>query len=403
VVNIKPFRALRPDPKLAREISCVPYDVISESEAADEIRRNPKSFLRITRAEGECAAGEDAILRGKENLETFLREGILAQDEDEAIFIYRLIKDGRSQSGIIACCAIDDYDQGKIKKHEKTRPEKVEDRMKHMIGLRAQTGLIFLAYRATEKLASLIAEAQKIEPIYDFVCPAKVQHTIWKISQSREFVSAFQELSSLYVADGHHRAEAASRARALLRDANPKHMGDEDYNFVFAGIFPDDELKILPYNRVVKDLNGITEVEFFERAAESFVITPTENASPENPNEFCVYLSGKWFKLRFNLQFFRAPDPIDALDVTILQTYILQPILGINDVRTDKRIDFVGGIRGTKELERLVDSGEFKIAFSMFPTSLEEMLIISDRGEVMPPKSTWFEPKLRDGLLVHLI
>ncbi len=180
-------------------------------------------------------------------------------------------------------------------------------------------------------------------------------------------------------------------------------MGDEDYNFVFAGIFPDDELKILPYNRVVKDLNGITEVEFFERAAESFVITPTENASPENPNEFCVYLSGKWFKLRFNLQFFRAPDPIDALDVTILQTYILQPILAINDVRTDKRIDFVGGIRGTKELERLVDSGEFKIAFSMFPTSLEEMLTISDRGEVMPPKSTWFEPKLRDGLLVHLI
>jgi uncharacterized protein (DUF1015 family) len=230
-----------------------------------------------------------------------------------------------------------------------------------------------------------------------------VRHTIWKVSETDRFVTAFDQLPALYVADGHHRAEAASRARAILRSANPNHSESDDCNFVIAGIFPDSELRILPYNRVVKDLNGLTEDELLAKLAENFIVSPTNNPSPENQNEFCMYLNGAWHKLFFSVRFFRAPEPIEALDVSILQTYLLQPILGIEDVRTDKRIDFVGGIRGTKELERLVDSGEFKVAFSLFPTSLEEMFVISDRGEVMPPKSTWFEPKLRDGLLVHLI
>jgi uncharacterized protein (DUF1015 family) len=406
---IKPFRALRPVREKAEQVSCVPYDVINHAELSRMIENNPLSFLRVTRAEAELSEmqeSEQSFALARQNLQKLIDEKVFLQDDEPAIYVYRLTDGAQRQTGVVACCSLDEYDAGLIKKHEKTREDKVQDRTEHMLALRAQTGLIFLTFRGTRAISKLIAETVREEPLYDFGCPQGVCNTIWKVPSAAltaDFVTAFAEVPALYVADGHHRAEAASRARQMLRAENPAHAGAEDYNFVMAGIFPAEDLQILPYNRVVRDLNGLTEEEFLQKLRENFIVAETENPSPQNRNEFCVYLNGKWRKLVFNVAFFHALDPIDALDVSILQNYILKPILGIEDVRIDKRIDFIGGIRGTKELERLVDAGEFQIAFSMFPTTVEDLFQVSDADEIMPPKSTWFEPKLRDGLLVHLI
>ena len=405
---IKPFRALRPVREKAEQVSCVPYDVINPAELHELIETNPLSFLRVTRPEAELdapAETEESLALARRNLQQMIDEKVFVEEPEPSLYVYRLTDGVQTQTGVVACCSLDEYEKGFIKKHEKTRSDKVRDRTEHILALRAQTGLIFFTFRGIEAIADLIAETVKTEPLYDFGCPQQISNTIWKVpaTATPDFISAFAEVPTLYVADGHHRLEAAAAARGILQAENPNHTGAEDYNFVMAGIFPAEDLQILPYNRVVRDLNGLDEKEFLERLSENFIVGDAAKPTPESRNEFCMYLDGRWRKLRFAVDFVRAPDPLDALDVSILQNYILKTVLGIEDIRTDKRVDFVGGIRGTAELERLVDSGEFKIAFSLFPTTVEDLFQVSDRDEIMPPKSTWFEPKLRDGLLIHLI
>ena len=405
---IKPFKALRPQSDKASKVACVPYDVIYDSEVRELVAENPLSFLRVTRAEGEFPAGEavsheTANERARQNLEQFIRDGILVADPEEAIYIYRLGSNGQFQTGIVACCSVDEYDNGTIKKHEKTRPDKVEDRTSHILAVGAQTGLIFLAFRNTDTIRKLIADAVTNEPLYDFVCSAGVQQTVWRITETGPWTAAFADVPEIYIADGHHRAESAKLARDLSKAKNPNHTGSEEYNFVMAGIFPAEDLHILAYNRVVHDLNSLSKDEFFTKLGESFIVSETDEKQPSERGETCMYFDGRWYKLRFNVAYFRQPDPIERLDVSILQQFVLTPILGIGDPRTDTRISFVGGGRGTAELEKMVDSGDYAVAFSMFPTTMDDLFAVSDMNEIMPPKSTWFEPKLKDGLLIHQI
>ncbi len=405
---IKTFKALRPQSEKASRVACVPYDVIYDSEVRELVAENPLSFLRVTRAEGEFPEGETishetANERARQNLEQFIRDGILVTDTYEAIYIYRLGSNGQFQTGIVACCSVDEYENGTIKKHEKTRPDKVEDRTSHMLTVGAQTGLIFLAFRNTDTIRKLIADTLTCEPLYDFVCSAGAQQTVWRIAETGSWTAAFANVPEIYIADGHHRAESAKLARDLSRAKNPDHTGNEEYNFVMAGIFPAEDLHILAYNRVVHDLNGLSKDEFFGKLGESFVISESGEKTPDTRGEMCMYFGGQWYKLAFNVQYFREPDPIERLDVSILQQFVLTPILGIGDPRTDTRISFVGGGRGTAELEKMVDSGDYAVAFSMFPTTMDDLFAVSDMNEIMPPKSTWFEPKLKDGLLIHQI
>lgn len=406
---IKPFRALRPAFNKAKQVSCVPYDIVYESEVRKFIEKNPASFLRVTRSEAEFPedsnpSSEEVFAKAKENLQWFIDREIFATEAEPSIYIYRLASETHMQTGIVACCSLDEYELGIIKKHENTRPDKVQDRTEHMLVLKAQTGLIFLAFRNTEKIKTLISAMVETKPIYSFHCVGGIHQIIWRVALPEDFVEAFKDVSSLYIADGHHRMESARLARERLREQNPEqHTGAEDYNFVVAGIFPAEDLRILAYNRVVKDLNGLSEEEFFQKVGESFIITETDQKAPADRGEFCMYISGKWYKLRFNVEFPNEPDPVERLEVSILQDYLLKPVLGVDDPRTNQRIGFVGGARGTDELENLVDEGDSKVAFSLFPTAMDDLLAVSDMGEIMPPKSTWFEPKLKDGLLVHLI
>jgi uncharacterized protein (DUF1015 family) len=303
----------------------------------------------------------------------------------------------------VAACSIDEYDAGLIKKHEKTRPDKVKDRTDHMVALRAQTGLIFLAFRGTDETRRLIAEETTKAPFFECPCDAGgVSQTIWRVTATEALERAFADVPALYVADGHHRAESASLARKTLKEQNPNHTGSESYNYVMAGVFPAEDLAIMPYNRAVKDLNGSSGEGFFATLRESFDVAETDRKRPEARGEISMYFGGNWYSLTFKGNLSDA-DAIERLDVSILQNNVLAPILGIDDPRTNDRVTFVGGIRGTDELERLVDSGEYAVAFSMYPTSMDDLFAVSDMGEIMPPKSTWFEPKLKDGLFVHRI
>jgi uncharacterized protein (DUF1015 family) len=407
--KIKPFKALRPISERAKKVSSVPYDVVNRDEAREIAKNNPLSFLHVSRSEIDLADdanpyADEVYERAKKNLQALQADGTLRFETESSFYIYRLKMGEQVQTSIVATCAIDEYDTDLIKKHEKTRPDKENDRTKHITAVQAQTGLIFLCYRGTETINSLVDTITATEPIYDFISEDKISHTVWQTTATENLVSAFTEIPSIYIADGHHRAASASRARAEMQRANGHHTGEEDYNFVIAALFPAEQLKILAYNRVVKDLNGLSEEQFLQSINESgFIVADTENSVPDNEGEICVYLSGKWRKMTFNVQYFVAPPVIESLDVSRLETFVLKPILGIEDVRTDKRIDFVGGIRGTEELEKLVDSGKAKVAFSMFPTTVEQLLAVSDDNQIMPPKSTWFEPKLRDGLLIHKI
>jgi uncharacterized protein (DUF1015 family) len=424
--KIKPFRALRPQADLAKEVSSVPYDVLNRDEAREIAGNNPLSFLHVSRSEIDLPDdvspyADEVYAKAKENFQRLQTEGVLQTEAESALYVYQLQMGEQIQTSIVACCSIDEYDAGLIKKHEKTRPDKENDRTRHMIELEAQTGLIFLCYRGSEEINALVEEAMQSAPLYDFeaedVNKNLIRNTIWKIPAPDSIVKAFEKIPAIYIADGHHRAASAARARGFLRReaieslnesavclAPEVEIAEAEYNYVIAALFPAEQLKILAYNRVVKDLNGLTAEEFFQKVAESgFNVTETDSPTPENPGEICVYTEGKWRKLMFNIRYFADPGIVETLDVSRLENFILRPILGIEDVRTDKRIDFVGGIRGTEELEKLVDSGKWQIAFSMFPTTIEQLLQVSDAGEIMPPKSTWFEPKLRDGLLIHLI
>ena len=405
---IKPFRALRPAPEKSKQVSCVPYDVVYEPEVRAFIEKNPLSFLRVTRSEAEFPENsnplpDDVFARARENLQKFIDDETFATEAEPSIYVYRLASENHSQTGVVACCSLDEYELGVIRKHENVRPDKVEDRTGHMLALEAQTGLIFLAFRNTEKIKDLLAAAVEEKPLYSFHCPDGIRQTIWRVRLPDEFVEAFREVPSLYIADGHHRIESARLAREKLKEKNPEHTGAEDYNFVVAGMFPAEDLQILAYNRVIKDLNGLTDEEFFERLSPSFIVSESDRKTPAEHGEICMYMNGKWHILRFAVNYVREPDPIERLDVSILQDYILAPILGIDDPRTNRRIGFIGGARGTGELGKNVDEGIAKLAFSLFPTTMDDLFAVSDMGEIMPPKSTWFEPKLKDGLLVHLI
>jgi uncharacterized protein (DUF1015 family) len=352
--------------------------VVYESEVRKYIEESPISFLRVTRAEAEFPENsepepEQVFAKAKQNLEAFIAENVLVREEKPCIYLYSLSHNDHTQTGIVACCSIDEYESDVIKKHEKTRPDKVQDRTQHMLALDAQTGLIFLAYRNTEKIRLMISEATVHKPIYNFHCDDGVQQTVWRIDEPEEWVKAFEEVPALYIADGHHRAESSARTREAKRDRNPEHTGKENYNYVLTGMYPAEDLKILAYNRVVKDLNGLTKEEFFEKVKESFVITGYGRLVPEHHNEVCVYIDGEWTTLRFAVDFIMEPDPIERLDVSILHKYLLSPVLGIGDARTDNRIGFVGGARGTDELERVVDDGNAELAFSLFPTTMDDL------------------------------
>ena len=424
--KIKPFRALRPRATQAKEVSSVPYDVLNRDEAQAIAAGNPLSFLHVSRSEIDLPDevspyADEVYAKAKENFQKLQSEGVLQTEAAPALYVYQLQMGEQIQTSVVACCSLDEYDAGLIKKHEKTRPDKENDRTRHMIELEAQTGLIFLCYRGTDEINALVAEILDTEPLYDFeaedVNKNAIRNTVWKIPAPEQIVKAFEKVPAIYIADGHHRAASAARAREALRREAIENLNDSavclapeveiaeaEFNYVIAALFPAQQLKILAYNRVVKDLNGLSTEEFFQKVGESgFVVTETDNPTPENPGEICVYTEGKWRRLVFSIAYFAAPPVLESLDVSRLENFILRPILGIEDVRTDKRIDFVGGIRGTRELEKLVDSGAWQIAFSMFPTTVEQLLQVSDAGEIMPPKSTWFEPKLRDGLLIHLI
>jgi uncharacterized protein (DUF1015 family) len=403
---IKPFRALRPKEQFASNVASRPYDVLNSSEARAEAGNNPQSFLHITKAEIDLPEdinthSEAVYVKAKENLEKFISEGILVQEAGACYYIYQLVMEGRSQTGLVCVSSVDDYFNDVIKKHEFTRPEKEKDRIDHMLATRAQTGNVFLAYRDVGEINSIISNWQiNHKPEYDFKAGDGVQHTIWVVNEE-EVIAAITKgfkanVPNTYIADGHHRAASAAKVSKTI-------PGSEEARFFLTTIFPASQLVIMDYNRVVKDLNNHDKESFISALQEEFTITESpEPVKPAKLHEFGMYLEGKWYILSSRPGTY-SEDPIGILDVTILSNNILDNLLGIRDQRTDKRIDFVGGIRGLKELEKRVDSGEMKVAFSLHPVSLSQLFDIADSGNVMPPKSTWFEPKLRDGLLTHLI
>jgi len=411
VAAIYPFRALRPPREKVARVAAVPYDVVNTEEARALADGNPLSFLHVSRPEIDLPAGthiysDEVYGKARENFERFKAEGTLVEEEGPSLYVYRLVMGGHTQVGVAAACSVDEYDTDVIRKHERTRPDKENDRTRHILTLRAQTGPVFLTYRADRRLDALVEAETKAEPLYDFEADDGVRHTIWRAAAAEQLARCFAEVPLLYIADGHHRAASASRARAELKGKNPGHTGDEDYNRFLAVVFPDEQMQILPYHRVVKDLNGRGEEEFLEAVGARFNVSDdAKREGPRKPGHWHMYLGGRWYGLDLRGDAARtlSDDPTAALDVSLLQNNLLDPVLGVTDPRTDKRIDFVGGIRGTPELERLVDSGAAQVAFALYPTSIEDLLRVSDAGGRMPPKSTWFEPKLRDGLLSHLI
>lgn len=408
---VKPFCCIRPRSDLADRIAALPYDVYNREEALEEVKREPMSFLKIDRAETQFGPEVDTYdpkvyQKARATLQKMIEDGYFLRDCDECYFIYELTMDGRSQTGIAACSSIDDYVNGVIKKHENTRADKEEDRISHVDACSAQTGPIFLAYRSDERINQIVKWKKREEPIYDFVSPDGVGHRVWRICERRlveGLREAFADLDRIYIADGHHRAASAVKVGLMRREAHPDFNGTEEFNYFLSVLFPDDQLMILDYNRVVKDLNGLSTPEFLLKVKEKFELEEV-GATPCRPSckgEIGMYLDKSWYKLTVKREL-RSEHPVDGLDVSILQRELLQPVLGIQDPKTDKRIDFVGGIRGLKELEKRV-AADCQVAFAMYPTSIGELFAVADAGLLMPPKSTWFEPKLRSGLFIHQI
>ncbi|MCO8120596.1 DUF1015 domain-containing protein [Stieleria sp. TO1_6] len=406
--RVKSFRAVRPQVENAARVASVPYDVVNRDEAAALAEGNSDSFLHVVRPDIDLPADTDPYAdeiyaKAAENLQRFLRDKVLVQDENDGIFLYRQIMNGNSQIGVVCCCHVDDYENNLILKHEFTRPVKEDDRTRHVMTLGAHSGPVFLTYRDNASVDELVNQAIQADPLYDFTADDGVQHTVWKIDQADPYVSALTQVPAFYVADGHHRAASAWRAGKARREANPGHTGEEEYNWFLTVLFPSTQLNILSYNRIIKDLNGMSPDEVRARLAEVGTLEKTSDPVPPSAGSFCVYLDGQWWLLTIPADSIDQNDAINCLDVALLEKRVINPIFGIENVRTDPRIDFVGGIRGTKELERRVDSGDWAVAVSMYPTSIDQLMSVSDAGEVMPPKSTWFEPKLRSGLLTHLL
>jgi uncharacterized protein (DUF1015 family) len=410
MATLHPFRALRPKPEQAARIAAVPYDVVSTEEARALADGNPMSFLRVSRAEIDLPPGTDAYgalvyERAAENFEA-LKHSALVLEEQPSVYFYRLRVGPHEQTGIGACYSLDEYDRGVIKKHERTRRDKEDDRTRHMLALGAQTGPVFLTYRASPAIDQIQERVTAAEPLYDFAAPDGVTHTLWRVAGTERdaLAAAFARIPALYIADGHHRAASAARARADIRDRaiTRTSLGDDaDYTTFLGVAFPHDQTRVLAYNRIVKDIGGTAPEAFLEAVRERFEVD-AGSATPGDRGEIAMYFQGGWYTLRPRV---RPPetDAIGSLDVSILQEQLLSPVLKIGDVRTDKRIDFVGGARGTTELEKAVDDGRAAVAFSLYPVSVADLMAVSDADEIMPPKSTWFEPKLRDGLLIHVI
>lgn len=408
---IKPFCAIRPAVSKAERIAALPYDVYNRTEAKEEVKKHPESFLNIDRAETQFADTVDiyspeVYQKAHDILWGMVEDGSFVSEEKECYYIYELTMDGRSQTGITACASIDDYEAGVIKKHENTRAEKEKDRINHVNACNAQTGPIFLAYRSNPAINEVVEAVKKEKALYDFTAEDGVRHRVWVISQERQIATveqAFAGIGEIYIADGHHRAASAVRVGQMRRESHPGYTGEEEFNYFLSVLFPDKQLMIMDYNRVVKDLNGLTEEEFLEKASEVFQVEEigAEGKKPGKKGSFSMYLKGRWYHCSIKPEDI-PQDPVKGLDVSVLQDKLLAPVLGIQDPKTDSRIDFVGGIRGLEGLERRCREG-CAAAFAMYPTSIEELFAVADAGLLMPPKSTWFEPKLRSGLFIHPI
>jgi len=409
---VKPFRGLRPKPQYAKDIASPPYDVLSAQEARKIVENNPNSFLRVNKAELEFDDNIDAYSKavyqkGKGNLQRLSDLGFMVRDEKPCFYIYRITMGKYSQTGFVVLTSVAEYDKGLIKKHENTRPEKVSDRANHIEFVGAQVGPVFSTFRKDDNISQLSKKIINDEPAVNFVADDRIRHEFWVVSDDSmidDIVAAFAALPHLYIADGHHRSQSASEVCLRAKSKNTLHTGEESYNFFLNVLFPDNELNILPYNRVVTDLNGLTLNSILTKAEGKFDIIPKKKEiTPTEIHTFGIYCEGKWYLLKAKNGTFDPNDPTGSIDAAIIGKNFIEPIVGISDPKTDKRINFVGGIRGTKELERLVDSGEYKMAFSLYPTSISQLLNVADAGKVMPPKSTWFEPKLRSGMIVNLI
>jgi uncharacterized protein (DUF1015 family) len=408
MAKIRAFRAVRPVKDLADKIAELPYDVVSLPEVIQIAGNNPYNFYHVTRSEMDLASGVDPYSpqvyeKAKDTFNSFIDKGYMTVEQNPLFYLYSQVMDGRTQTGIVACADVDDYMNEVIKKHELTREEKELDRTRHIDITKANTGPVFLIYRDSDEKRQLVEKAMKAEPVYSFTALDGIKHIVRLIEDPALIADLEKSFvkDELYIADGHHRAASAVRVAKMRREANPGYTGNEEFNGFLAVIFPHTQLKILAYNRVVKDLNGMSADRFMEKLSEDFTLEKGGVKIPAKVNTFSMYIDKNWYTMTPKFEI--SDDPIESLDVTIIQKRVLSPLLGITDPRKDKRIDFVGGIRGTAELEKVVDSGEFAVAFSMYPTEIEQLLNVSDAGKIMPPKSTWFEPKLRDGLLVHVI
>ncbi|HEX9655797.1 MAG TPA: DUF1015 family protein [Bacteroidota bacterium] len=411
MATIRPLRGYRPLPEYASHVASKPYDVLTSDEARQEAVDEPLSFLRIGKPEIDLGPDVDihspeVYAKAKENINRFLNEGVFKQDPHPVLYLYNLSKDGHTQDGIVCCVSVEEYVEGVIRKHELTRPDKEDDRTKHIITTNAHTGPIFLTYRENSTVTMVVANVRKETPEYDFTANDGVRHRLWVIEKPEliaELKTEFTKIPRLYVADGHHRAAAAVRACRERTAANPSHTGEEEYNFFLAVLFPHSQVRILDYNRTLKDDRGKNPAALLEELGTTFVVArSTDDVRPTEKHTFGLYMKEQWYTLRLKEE--KIPsDVVQRLDVSVLQEFVLKPVFGVQDVRTDPRIDFVGGIRGVKELKKRVDGGDATVAFSLCPTSVEELLTVADAGKIMPPKSTWFEPKLRDGLVIHFL
>lgn len=409
MADIQPFRAWRPEPSLAEQVASPPYDVVSSEEARAMAADRPLSFLHVVKPEIDLPEDVDVYsdrvyATGAANLRRLMDDGVLQREQEPSFYLYRQRMGDHVQTGVVAGASVDEYEGDLIKKHEFTRRVKEDDRTRHIDALDANTGPVFLTYHARPSIDALITRLTEAEPVYDFVAADGVQHVLWVVSEpaDREALkAAFADVPELYVADGHHRSAAGTRIRAMRRDANPHHRGDEQYNFFLSVIFPHDQMMIMDYNRVVRDLNGRSVDDLLTEIGADFEVREADTGRPASAAHFGMYVDGRWFELAAKTHCLASDDPVKRLDVAILQDRLLAPILGIGDPRSDERIDFVGGIRGLGELERKVDSGAWAVAFALHPTSITQLFSVADAGQVMPPKSTWFEPKLRSGLIVR--
>ncbi|PTX94542.1 DUF1015 family protein [Opitutus sp. ER46] len=402
-MRIHPFRGLVPTPAQASNVACVPYDVVNAEEAAALAAGRPHSLLHVDRAEIDLPPGTDpyseAVYRkARENFQALQQAGVLVRESEPCLYIYQQQMGAHVQRGIVAGCHVEDYDTGLIKRHEKTRKDKEDDRTRLIDTISADTGPVFLTYRDNAAVTALVEAKTREKPLHDFIAPDGIRHTVWRVPGGADWVQAFGAVPVTYIADGHHRAASAARVARLRRERNLRHTGNEDYNWFLCVLFPAKELKILPYNRIVADLNGLSPTDFLARVRATFGLDENASASPQATGQVSMYFAGKWYGLRMPVD--PAAGPVERLDVSVLQDKLLAPLLGIADPRTSKRVDFVGGIRGTGELVKRVDA-DGGVAFSMFPVTLDQLMDIADAGQIMPPKSTWFEPKLRSGLFVH--